>query len=539
MQIIQRPVTGEDFFDRENILERLNAQRNFALIGQRKVGKTSIILEYLHRNPDPQVLTPYIYILFEETPPSFFRKYLRAILLAILSAEASAEAVDPFTPIEELTASAVQTLPSLAPALMRLAQAASGKPDAEMAAQLLALPEQIAIASGRRFLICLDEFATLAGFDLPVLDLLRQRVMEDRHVRYLVAGSAVGIMQKVLADSAAPLFGHFDVIWVNAFAYEDARAFLRHIFDRAGLALPELFLNFLIEFTAGFPYYLAVLAESVAFFCRQARKRTVEASCVVSALQKEVFETDGRIYIHFVDALEKTLLQRNLGKHLEILKSAAPGGMRLTDIARQTGYSPQELNLPINFLLRARYLAKRNQRYYVPDPMLRFWLEYCYPLQEEVYLADFEVKIERFRSQAEAMIAAYRREVGKGHEARMRELFRAFDGRQKLHGRSLPRFRRVERREIAGEEFDLVAEVDGAYWVGEIKARPVRERDVETFLTKLTRLKGWNIEERLLICLAGIEEQSEREARDAGVWVWDLADVNTLLKACGQFRITV
>lgn len=63
-------MTGEDFFDREDILERLKAERNFALIGQRKVGKTSIILEYLSRNPDPQVFTSYIYILFEDTPPA-------------------------------------------------------------------------------------------------------------------------------------------------------------------------------------------------------------------------------------------------------------------------------------------------------------------------------------------------------------------------------------------------------------------------------------------------------------------------------------
>lgn len=126
--------------------------------------------------------------------------------------------------------------------------------------------------------------------------------------------------------------------------------------------------------------------------------------------------------------------------------------------------------------------------------------ENCYPLQEEVYLADLEVKIQRFRSQAETMIAAYRSEVGKGHEARVRELFRAFDGRQRLHGRSLPRFRRVERQKLVGEEFDLVAEVDGACWIGEVKASPVREHDVEGFLARLTALDevGWNVQEWLL-----------------------------------------
>lgn len=472
MQIIQRPVTGDDFFNRQDILKRLKLERNFALVGQRKVGKTSIILEYLRRNADPQALIAYIYILFEETPPSFVRKYLRALLISFLRAEG--EEVDAFTPTEDFTAQVIQALPALAPALMRLSRETEGKPSIETMAQLLALPEQIATASDKRFLICLDEFATLANFDLPVLDLLRQRIMEDHHVRYIIAGSAIGTMQEVLEDSAAPLFGHFDVVWINAFAYEEARLFLRQLSDRAGIAVPELFLNFLIEFTAGFPYYLAVLAESTIFFCLEAKKGTVEANCVISALQKEVFETDGRIYIHFVDSLAKTLLQRNLGKHLEILKTAAPGGLRLTDIAKETGYSPQELNYPINFLLRAHYLAKRNQLYYLPDPTLRFWLQYCYPLQEEVYLADLAAKIERFRSRAQAMVAAYRTEIGKGHEARVRELFRAFDGHQQLHGRILPRFATVERKIVSGEEFDLVADADGKYWIGEIKAVAAR-----------------------------------------------------------------
>lgn len=39
----------------------------------------------------------------------------------------------------------------------------------------------------------------------------------------------------------------------------------------------------------------------------------------------------------------------------------------------------------------------------------------------------------------------------------------------------------------------LVAEVNGAYWIGEVKACPVRERDVEGFLAKLIKLEGLTI----------------------------------------------
>lgn len=46
-------------------------------------------------------------------------------------------------------------------------------------------------------------------------------------------------------------------------------------------------------------------------------------------------------------------------------------------------------------------------------------------------------------------------------------------------------------------------------------------------------------EERLLICLAGIEARAEGKARNAGLRVWSLAEVNTLMKVYGQFRIAV
>lgn len=111
MQVIQRPVTGEDSFNREDILEFLKVERNLALIGQRRVGKTSIILEYLRRNPDPQSLTAYIYVLLEETPPSLARKCLRALLISLLSTEG--DEVDAFSPGEDLATQAIQAIPPI------------------------------------------------------------------------------------------------------------------------------------------------------------------------------------------------------------------------------------------------------------------------------------------------------------------------------------------------------------------------------------------------------------------------------------------
>ena len=70
-------------------------------------------------------------------------------------------------------------------------------------------------------------------------------------------------------------------------------------------------------------------------------------------------------------------------------------------------------------------------------------------------------------------------------------------------------------------------------------ASVARPRDVDRFLKKLDTVSGWDVQEKLLICLAGIEARAEGRAREAGLWVWSLADVNTLVKTHGQFRIVV
>jgi AAA+ ATPase superfamily predicted ATPase len=70
LQIIdtQTPVTGDEFFNRSEILERLlSTGRNYALSGLRKSGKTSILYEFEKRLKKPDTIPVHIYLLFSET----------------------------------------------------------------------------------------------------------------------------------------------------------------------------------------------------------------------------------------------------------------------------------------------------------------------------------------------------------------------------------------------------------------------------------------------------------------------------------------
>jgi len=56
----QTPVTGDEFFNRSETLERLlSTGRNYALIGLRKSGKTSILYEFEKRLKKPDTICCY------------------------------------------------------------------------------------------------------------------------------------------------------------------------------------------------------------------------------------------------------------------------------------------------------------------------------------------------------------------------------------------------------------------------------------------------------------------------------------------------
>ncbi|MFH1247044.1 MAG: hypothetical protein V1644_01560, partial [Candidatus Micrarchaeota archaeon] len=80
------PVSGELFFGRREILNSIQFGNNYALVGVRRVGKTSITLE-LAKKFKKQGIAPIMVSLFEISPltvENFLKKYTLAVTKAYL-----------------------------------------------------------------------------------------------------------------------------------------------------------------------------------------------------------------------------------------------------------------------------------------------------------------------------------------------------------------------------------------------------------------------------------------------------------------------
>ncbi|HJH28226.1 MAG TPA: ATP-binding protein [Methanosarcinaceae archaeon] len=418
----QTPVTGDEFFNRSEILERLlSTGRNYALIGLRKSGKTSILYEFEKRLKKPDTIPVHIYLLFSETERSFLTKYAAAVLYSYLeqNSGSGSATLEPRENLNDLIVKTIERLPALASDLIAVLNELDKKPDIGIASRILDLPYLLSKHTGNTLIIILDEFQVVQNFNIDMIDLLRQKIQTQRGAYYVVAGSAVGMMQGILTSSASPLFGHFEILSVGSFNYNWSRCFITTHLDKSELVIGDKLLNFLIASSGGFPYYLAVLVDRIIEYCHTVSIKQVNQKAIIHAFDRELLNTSGKIFVYFTDSLENTFQRRNIGFHIEILKSIAIGSTKQSQIAKYTTKTPQELSRPLRFLEQAGFVTRNGVEYFITDPMLKTWLSAAYPLQMELSFIKDGKRLDAFDRKIEEMISTYRGELGKGSESRV------------------------------------------------------------------------------------------------------------------------
>lgn len=191
----------------------MNVRKNFALVGLRKAGKTSVLFEARLRIEAQGALCPYIYVMFEDTKSSFLIRYANVCLLSFLRWKGKGETIfeDSFDSLKGQIVQAVELKPALASHLFALSEALASPPELKSLEMTLALPQSLVADEEAQIVVLIDEFQNVAFLDLPVIDFLRRRILTDTAVSYIIAGSEVGMMKEILESGKAPLFGHFDI----------------------------------------------------------------------------------------------------------------------------------------------------------------------------------------------------------------------------------------------------------------------------------------------------------------------------------------
>lgn len=338
-----RPATAEAFHDRVDEIARVRGivddlvrgnPRWLAIVGPRKVGKTSLILELERRCSDD---VDFVVLDVEHQRPlswEIFRTYaLRSadrLLGSSLGSSLEVASVMGDVYVDRLlSCDQVRKLPS--DTLRVLRSLPEHEMDPVFIRQCLDLPERLAVALDRHVVVAIDEFQQLStdwsAKQSDPLPVLRSSWQTHQRVAYIVSGSGRTMLEEMVTEKHSPFFQHFALMSLDRFSEHDAAELLVEGSPKDRPIPPET-AAMAVEKLGGNPFYLQLLGEELT-----SCDPPLDEQALKDAVQRLLFVRHGRLALYF-----ERIFDQLVGKSTflaAVLGSLSGSPRRVSDIAAQ------------------------------------------------------------------------------------------------------------------------------------------------------------------------------------------------------------
>lgn len=376
------PVTHDAFHDRadeiavlERAIRKLKAGSPswIAIVGVRKVGKTSLLVELSRRLRAPDLFF-VVLDAFDDQPisPAFFRAYALRTLEAVLSPGIGRSLLALASHPADFRAAiqGSEVFLRLSPDLRaRIPEIPTAPLDATFLRFALDLPEILARELDLRGVVAIDEFQVLAELgprsSLPdPIHAMRSAWQHHGRMGYFVSGSARTLLTDMVTSEHSPFFQHFTLMDLGPFSRVEA---IRFLTERATDALPQAVAEQAVDVLGGHPFYLQMLGDALT---------SREDLSLKEALQGLLFSRNGRLALYF-----ENTFQHAVGRSTAlaaVLRSLAGGPRRLTDVSQDIG-APS--GSTVRYVERLGEVVRRDDDglYRLADPVFALWLRWRQP----------------------------------------------------------------------------------------------------------------------------------------------------------------
>lgn len=552
---IRYPVSGENFVDRMDLLKKLHAAYpidNVALVGPRRIGKSSIAEQFLLTLKQKNTIKFRFNLQANiGTPGKFAVRLLRPFLSSYF--EQFTDLADPVMDEIEINPSVLidaashinsKTLYNLSRFLVSYFPPS---PENERAVleRILRFLDEFSIEMGVRAAIVLDEFQEIVELnkygdfrDGSVLGFLEDIISGQKNVWYLFTGSAVRIMTRIFEGEDAPYLGRLKRFRVPPFNKDDT---LKLVYKCTDKPISAEALNLLFALSNGHPFYVVVIigaADTISGRSAVITKQSVEEAFIS--------ELSGGMLDSHCNYLFDTSLGRVKSAAFlkEILRELCGGEASVTQLSARVGRSTGYLSLPLRNLYNLDLIDKRNKKHYIADHVLEIWLRTVYGQNEPNLKIIRKNVVEGY----EEYIAALSTEAGIYFESYMREMLQRFAGQQ-YEGVRLPQFNTVqgvinvfdESGGVLGKpaniEIDALCQGD-ENWICEFKyrKRSVSKKDITLLIKKkdfVEKKLNLQINKMLYVAKSGFSEQ----ALGLDVWCLTFRQLDELRKMLNMQKI--
>lgn len=363
----------ENFTDREQetrmLVQNFSNLINTIVISPRRWGKTSLINKVSEVLSETQkdICVCHIDIFNCRTEEQFFQTYANAIL------KVSTNAWD------EFIASAKKYLGKLLPIVSLSDNSQSYEftfglsfKDAHFSYdEILDLPEKIAKESGKKFVVCIDEFQNINEYDdaLGFQRKLRAHWQKHTSVCYCLYGSKRHMLLDIFNNYEMPFYKFGDILFLQKIKSEDWIRFIVARFEETGKTISEELCQRIIGLTKCHPYYTQQLAQQV--WLRTAKK------CSGTIVEDSFLGVVGQLSLLFTNILD-TLTPKQINFLLAVANKESNFSSKEVLQKYKLGTSANIKNLKKAALEKDLIDIIPGERIELQDPLFEYWLKALY-----------------------------------------------------------------------------------------------------------------------------------------------------------------
>lgn len=486
----------------------LESKKNIGLIGLRRIGKTLIIKEFMKRNPKKAIAFVDLERI-DLVPEQFAVQYIGTILYWYLKPD---KPIQSFYDIDVLISETAKLSLQVNSIVLGVSKELKKKQINQRTLLSYAFDFPAYLED---VVVVIDEFQEIVKINnypqiKDVIALFRSHI-QNQNVTYIIAGSAVRLMEKIFKEADSPLFAQFKLEYVTPFNKSDAKELVEKILGEVS----EDIQNKIYRLTFGHPYYIASLCDTLKIM---GFKKTSE---VLKAFILETLTLKGGIY-----TICNYIYTRSLGTIRgettvkSILKIIAQyEGQTLSEIAKKMKRDNSTIQSLLKRLIDVDLIIKKDGEYYFRDPVFRYWLvntQLGYEFDYEPGKKDLEFLIKKLREE----VMELKTERGMLFESYIREFVRENFKGQYTKGTvfgideriKLPKVQKVEK--LYEVDYDVDALIFGdENWLVEVKARnrPIGINEVRKTLDRMDLIenkKNLKIDKIWLISESGFTKKA-------------------------------
>jgi hypothetical protein len=526
------PVTGKDFFAREDIISELaksaesikqGYRQNIAIVGNSLIGKSSLLLHFLGSLSDDKNVIPVYIDMQCANVKEFISAFIKSAFYNALKKQVDVKLPADTDSLLENAKAIFPKSYDLARRVLRLAEEASID---DAFSEAWDIPAFLSTESGCFVLVVVDEFNRISSFntDKPY-QVLGRKIMTQQKTLFIFSSSSSVQAKKILSEKLSLLFGGFKVIDICPFSPEQSKDFMR--LSLKGIKISKAMVDFIVSFTGGHPFYLSAIVRRINLANNYGAYKITEKR-LSSIMAELIFCPGGVLNQFFYNKISEIDASVSGASVFDAIKSFVKTGS-FSDIAGRSTLQPAELNSIAGSLLELGFAQKSGTLYAITDPMFRMWIEVKSKSRNLCF--DFMPKQERddYSGEIQARILSFKAEQVKNLDTRLIELINCFDNDYFFideRVRALPKVKNVSMKKYRKYDI-LMTQASKKKCLFVLCHDKIDEEDIAGIYENFKGFKAAK-PKTTIIASFGIEQAAKLLAKQRSFCIWERSDITRL-----------